>query len=61
MGLSYLIELISGQLVLVKTERILAVGEVTGLIRANEFNNAELCLTKIHFLTVSDAIRSLFH
>jgi hypothetical protein len=58
-GLSYLIESISGKLVLTKTERKLVVDEVTHLIRANEFTKAELCLTKIHFLTISDAIKSL--
>ncbi|MFT7008691.1 MAG: hypothetical protein ACJAXJ_003233 [Colwellia sp.] len=58
-GLSYLIKSISGKLVLAKTERKLVVDEVTHLIRANEFTKAELCLTKIHFLTISDAIKSL--
>ncbi|MFQ3313771.1 MAG: hypothetical protein ACI8SC_002986 [Colwellia sp.] len=60
-GLSYVIELILGKLTLVKKKRILAVNEVTELIRANEFSKAELCLTKIHFLTVSDAIQSLLY
>ena len=58
-GLSYLIELRKDKLALVKTEQIFTVEEVTHLIRANEFKKAELCLTKIHFLTVSDAIKSL--
>lgn len=56
-GFSYLI---SEKLVLIKTQRILAVDEVTHLVRANEFTKAELCLTKINFSTVSDAIKSLF-
>ncbi|HCH70835.1 MAG TPA: hypothetical protein DE042_10300 [Colwellia sp.] len=60
-GLSYLIELKAEKLALVKTERILVVDEVTDLIRANEFKKAELCLTKINFLTVSDAIKSLLY
>lgn len=60
-GLSYLIELKAEKLALVKTERILVVDEVTDLIRANEFKKAELCLTKINFLTVSDAINSLLY
>jgi hypothetical protein len=60
-GLSYVIELILGKLTLVKKKRILTVNEVTELIRANEFSKAELCLTKIHFLTVSDAIQSLLY
>ena len=57
-GFSYLI---SEKLELIKTGRILVVDEVTHLIRANEFKKAELCLTKIHFLTVSDAIKSLLY
>lgn len=60
-GLSYLIELKAEKLALVKTERIFVVDEVTDLIRANEFKKAELCLTKINFLTVSDAIKSLLY
>lgn len=60
-GFSYLIELRVDKLVLIKSERILVVDEVTQLIRANEFNKAELCLTKIHFLTVSEAIQSLLY
>jgi acyl carrier protein len=58
-GLIYLIESISEKLALAITERQLVVDEVTHLIRANEFIKAELCLTKIHFLTISDAIKSL--
>lgn len=57
-GFSYLI---SDELTLIKTQRIVVVDEVTQLIRANEFSKAELCLTKIHFLTVSDAIKSLLY
>jgi len=58
-GLTYLIKAISETLTLVKTQHVLAVDEVTQLIRANEFIKAELCLTKIHFFTVSDAINSV--
>ncbi|PKH87925.1 DUF4144 domain-containing protein [Colwellia sp. Bg11-28] len=58
-GNSYVIELTSGKLELIKTKRILVANEVTSLIRAHEFKKASLCLTKIHFLTVSDAIKSL--
>jgi len=60
-GLSYLIEpsLIAIELVLVKTERLFSREEVTDLIRAHEFSKAQLCLTKIYFLTVADAIKSL--
>jgi len=57
-GASYLI---SEKIELIKTKRIVTVGEVTHLIRANEFNKAELCLTKIYFLTISDAIKSLVY
>jgi hypothetical protein len=60
-GLSYLIEIRADKLVLIKTGRVLVVDELTDLIRANEFKKAELCLTKIHFLTVSDAIKSLYY
>ncbi len=58
-GNNYIIEQTSGKLELIKTERILLVNEVSSLIRAHEFKKATLCLTKIHFLTVSDAIKSL--
>lgn len=54
-GFSYLI---SEELALIKSKRILAVGEVTDLVRASEFTKAELCLTKIYFITVSAAIKS---
>ena len=54
-GFSYLI---SEKLALIKTQRIFVVGEVTDLIRASEFTKAELCLTKIYFITVSAAIQS---
>ncbi|MBA6265465.1 DUF4144 family protein [Colwellia sp. Bg11-12] len=60
-GYCYLIEMITDKPVLAKTERVVVVEEVTHLIRAHEFNKAELCLTKIHFLTVSDAINSLIN
>ncbi|MDX2371001.1 MAG: DUF4144 family protein [Colwellia sp.] len=60
-GLSYLIEFRAKKLALVETERIFVVDEVTHLIRANEFKKAELCLTKINFSTVSDAIKSLHY
>ena len=58
-GYCYLIESISGELALIKTERILVAHDVSNLIRAHEFKKHTLCLTKIHFLTVSDAINSL--
>jgi hypothetical protein len=58
-GYSYLVEPIAEELSLIKKERMLLASEVTHLIRAHEFKKASLCLTKIHFLTVSDAIKSL--
>ena len=58
-GYRYLIKSILGKVELIKTEQIVFAEEVTNLIRAHEFTKATLCLTKIHFLTVSDAIQSL--
>ena len=58
-GISYLIEMIKETPSLVKTERVFIIDEVVQLIRANEFVKAELCLTKIHFSTISDAIKSM--
>lgn len=58
-GISYLIEMIKETPSLVKTERVFIIDEVMQLIRANEFVKAELCLTKIHFSTISDAIKSM--
>ena len=58
-GHCYLIESISGALGLITENRILSIHETNNLIRAHEFNKASLCLTKINFLTVSEAIRSL--
>lgn len=58
-GNSYLIKSTSQNLKLISTERVFTVDEVTSLLRAHEFQKATLCLTKIHFLSVSDAIRSL--
>ncbi|AOW78755.1 hypothetical protein A3Q34_19075 [Colwellia sp. PAMC 20917] len=59
MGVCYLIGCVSQQRVLVKTERTVIIAQVLDLIRAHEFSKAELCLTKIYFLTVADAINSL--
>jgi hypothetical protein len=58
-GHSYFITLISGKLALNANKRILLADQVSNLIRAHEFQKASLCLTKIYFLTVSDAIKSL--
>jgi len=53
--------LISNTLDLIKTEKMLTADELSHLIRKNEFIKNELCLTKIHFATVSDAIKSLVY
>ncbi|MGC9401238.1 DUF4144 family protein [Vibrio genomosp. F10] len=42
-----------------KNNQSLSVSEVTSLIQAHEFSKAEMCLTKIHFLSISEAIQSL--
>ena len=55
-GFSYFI---SKTLDLIKIDKMFNVNEIIDLVRANEFKKAELCLTKIHFVTVSDAINSL--
>jgi len=60
-GFSYSIELKVKKLTLVKKVQLLTVDEITHLVRANEFKKAELCLTKIHFSTVADAIKSLHY
>lgn len=57
-GFTYLI---SETLQLVKSNQKLSVDDVTELIRASEFKKAELCLTKIHFLRISDAISAINH
>ncbi|TMM43999.1 DUF4144 family protein [Colwellia ponticola] len=50
---------ITKQLALHKTAREVTVDEVCALIRAHEFQKATLCLTKIHFATIADAIHSI--
>jgi hypothetical protein len=59
LGHCYSIGCISGALKLITANRMLSTYEASNLIRAHEFNKASLCLTKIHFLTVSEAIKSL--
>jgi hypothetical protein len=59
LGNYYLIELISRKLGLTIVDKTLSTDEVIHLIRAHEFNKASVCLTKIHYLTISEAIRSL--
>ena len=60
-GISYLIDIKKEKPILMETERVFTIEEVTQLIRANEFVKAELCLTKIYFSTISDAIDSLHY
>lgn len=57
-GFSYFI---SKAVDLIKADKVFEVNELIDLVRANEFKKAELCLTKIHFVTVSDAINSLVY
>jgi len=58
-GISYLIDIKKDKPVLVQTEKVHTVEEVTQLIRAHEFVKAEVCLTKIYFPTISEGIKSL--
>lgn len=58
-GQCYLIEAILGNLRLIQQNRTLSTQQVANLIRDHEFNKASVCLTKIVFLSVSDAIKSL--
>lgn len=51
--------IVSDSLQVTCTNKRLTLDEVTELIRANEFSKAGLCLTKIHFLSIEDAIMSL--
>lgn len=50
---------ITQQLALLNIPRIATVDEVSTLIRAHEFQKATLCLTKIYFVTIADAINSM--
>lgn len=58
-GSCYCIIMAGANLKLIANGSCLTVPEVTELIRAHEFNKASTCLTKIHFLTVTEAINSL--
>lgn len=58
-GLSFLIKPSLIGIKLENTERLFSREEVTNLIRAHEFSKAQLCLTKIYFFTVADAVKSL--
>ena len=58
-GDSYSLQSSSNQLSLAKRANHYSVESVTKLIRNHEFQKAEVCLMKIHFLTVEEAIQSL--
>lgn len=46
-------------LLLTRYGRTLTLAEVTSLIQAHEFALAQVCLTKIHFNSVSEAVQAL--
>lgn len=58
-GDSYSLQSSSNQLTLAKRANQYSVESVTKLIRNHEFQKAEICLMKIHFLTIEEAIQSL--
>lgn len=58
-GNCYLMKFTSGKLDLIAQDKTLSTNEAVNLIRAHEFNKVSVCLTKINFLTVSEAIHSL--
>ncbi|CAK1715630.1 conserved hypothetical protein [Vibrio crassostreae] len=58
-GDSYALQSSSNQLSLAKRPDQYSVENVTKLIRNHEFQKAEVCLMKIHFLTIEEAIQSL--
>jgi len=68
-GLSYLLKFSNkssnktnnSRVQLVDAERQLSKQEVTLLIREHEFSKANVCLTKIEFLTISCAVQSLVY
>ena len=58
-GNSYSLQSSSDQLSLAKRANQYSVESMTKLIRNHEFQKAEVCLMKIHFLTIEEAIQSL--
>ena len=58
-GVRYLIETHLKGVTLVDAGHPAKMAEVILLIRSHEFKKVSLCLTKIHFETISDAIDSL--
>ena len=58
-GSCYSLQLSSNRLSLTKQPEQYSIESVTKLIRNHEFQKAEVCLMKIHFLTIEEAIQSL--
>ncbi len=58
-GDSYALQSSANQLSLAKRPEQYSVESVTKLIRNHEFQKAEVCLMKINFLTIEEAILSL--
>ena len=52
---------IDSNLNLYKSEQCLSTEEVTALIRLHEFSKAQVCLTKIYFLSVEEAVKSMVY
>lgn len=42
-----------------RQQGVYSLEDVTQLIRAHEFHKVQVCLTKIHFVTIEEAIESL--
>ena len=57
-GQCYLIE---PNLNLHKSEQRLSTNQVTDLIRSHEFSKAQVCLTKIYFMDVEEAVKSMVY
>ncbi|WP_305813836.1 DUF4144 family protein [Photobacterium leiognathi] len=58
-GFSYSISINNVSAELINNNTQLTVEEVTALIQSHEFSFAEVCLIKIQFVSVSDAIHAL--
>ena len=58
-GQRYLITQLSGKTLFERVDGQLSLQVVTELIQEHEFSKAEVCLTKIQFLSVKEAILSL--
>jgi hypothetical protein len=58
-GQRYLITQLSGKTLFERVDGRLSLQVVTELIQEHEFSKAEVCLTKIQFLSVREAILSL--